>query len=351
MWSYEFAFGGGRPPWTSGMAQAVAAHALARAASQLGATALLEPARRAFAAVPASLLGSVSARPWVRLYSFNDFVVLNAQLQAAISLGEYGRLSGDARATALSGGLRRAAAALLPRFDTGYWSRYTLVGESSLGYHLYVVKLLEALADRTGLPFWRRAASRFARYTDEAPQVEKRGPVSTLYPTPADGWRDTALLRFWLSKRSDVTVRVGGERRVLALGQGLHAVPWSPPARKRGDFRARIKAVDLAGNRTVLRLPDVRVRVDRTPPRLTARLRGRVLIWRAVDRATPSLHLELGLRRDGKIRVHRFGTRGLRGRVLVKLPSREWRATLRARDVSGNRVRVALGAIGGRRAG
>src|SRR5581483_5671852 len=32
LWEYEFRFGGGRPPWASGMAQAVAAQAFARAA-------------------------------------------------------------------------------------------------------------------------------------------------------------------------------------------------------------------------------------------------------------------------------------------------------------------------------
>ena len=34
-WEYYFAFGGGRAPWTSGMAQSVAAQAFARAASLL----------------------------------------------------------------------------------------------------------------------------------------------------------------------------------------------------------------------------------------------------------------------------------------------------------------------------
>jgi hypothetical protein len=345
VWSYEFAFGGGRPPWTSGMAQAVAAQAYARTAARFNTPALLDVSRRAYRAVPETLLGRLSAGPWVRLYSFGDLVVLNAQLQTAISLEDYGRLAGDARAAALAVELRRAAAELLPRFDTGYWSRYTLVGESSLGYHTYVVSLLGALAERTGLRFWRRAAARFGRYTDEAPKLRRRSSGAALYPTPADGWRDQATLRFWLSKRSEVTIRVGRDRRTLALGQGSHAFPWAPASEEPATYRARIAAVDLAGNRSALRLPDVRVRVDRTAPQVTARLRGRRLAWKAVDRGTPTVRLVLRLARAERTRVRALGAQSLDGTLRVRLPKGEWRATLDVTDVSGNRARIPLGTV------
>jgi hypothetical protein len=346
LWSYEFAFGGGRPPWTSGMAQAVAAQALARAAAMLGAPALLDPARRAFRALP-GLVDQTSAGPWVRLYSFNRLVVLNAQLQSALSLAEYGRLVGNGRASALATGLRRAAAETLPRFDTGYWSRYTLAGEASLGYHTYVVKLLRELAEETGLPFWARAASRFDRYSREPPRMRSRRAVPVLYPTPADGWRDGASIRFWLSKRSVVSVQLGDENTTLTLGQGVHALRWSGVPRRPGDYAARLTAVDLAGNRASLRLPDLRVRVDRAPPRATAELDGRRLEWRVRDRGTPYLRLALVLRRDGEVRVRDLGSREHRGSLRLRLPRRGWHAGLRVVDVSGNGTQVPLGPAGG----
>jgi D-glucuronyl C5-epimerase C-terminus len=346
VWSYEFPFGGGEPPWTSGMAQAVAAQALARAAAKLGAPALLGPARRAYEAVPGALVRT-TAGPWVRLYSFSDLVVLNAQLQTAISLAEYGRLAADGRAAALAVELRTAAAELLPRFDTGYWSRYTLVGESSLGYHVYVVRLLEKLAAATGLDFWRRAASRFGRYTEEAPKLESRRAVPVLYPRPADGWRDRAVIRFWLSKRSEVTARLGDERRTLSLGQGVHTLRWSPPERGEGDYPVRVAAVDLAGNRSAVRLPDLRVRVDRAPPRVDADLAGRRLSWHVRDRGTPVLEISLHLRREGRLRVRDLGSRPHRGSVVLRLPRRAWNASLVVEDVSGNRTHVRLGLLGG----
>lgn len=347
VWSYEFDFSGGSPPWTSGMAQAVAAQSLARTAAAFGAEALFEPARRAYDAVPADLTRAVSAGPWVRLYSFNDLVVLNAQLQTALSLEDYGSLSGDARAADLSAALRRSAAALLPSFDTGYWSRYTLAGESSLGYHVYVVSLLEKLARRTALPFWRRAAARFARYTEEPPGLESRGVIEPLYPTPADGWRDSAVVRFWVSKRSDVTVQVGGVRRSLSLGQGLHAVPWTPPAGRTGRFRARVSAVDLAGNRSVLRLPPVLVRVDRKAPRVEAELDGLRLRWKAIDAGTPNVRLELRLKDGERVKTRNLGVREHEGSVRVSPAGRRSKAVLHVVDVSGNRARVRLGELRG----
>ena len=39
---------------------------------------------------------------------------------------------------------------MLPRFDTGHWSRYSLGAESSLHYQDFVIDLLKTLAKRTG---------------------------------------------------------------------------------------------------------------------------------------------------------------------------------------------------------
>src|SRR5205823_1600052 len=79
VWEYNFDFGTQRAPWASGMAQAVLAQALARAGR-------LDLAERAFRAIPGTLDRALPAGPWIRLYSQSSEVVLNAQLQSAISL-------------------------------------------------------------------------------------------------------------------------------------------------------------------------------------------------------------------------------------------------------------------------
>src|SRR5262249_7337563 len=87
-WEDGFPVGGGGPPWTSGMAQAVAAQAFAHAGDLLSDPGLLDVADAAYRATP-GLVRQLPAGPWIRLYSFSGVAVLNAQLQTVISLGDY----------------------------------------------------------------------------------------------------------------------------------------------------------------------------------------------------------------------------------------------------------------------
>ena len=63
VWEYTFPYGGGRPPWTSGMAQAAAAGNLARASHVLADRSLKALAGRAFRAVPGRLTLRLSTGP------------------------------------------------------------------------------------------------------------------------------------------------------------------------------------------------------------------------------------------------------------------------------------------------
>jgi D-glucuronyl C5-epimerase C-terminus len=246
-WEYLFPFSGGRGPWLSGMAQAVAAQALARTASLVpeDAAMLLGKARAAYQAIPNRLVTSVAAGPWIRLYSFTSLQVLNAQLQAVISLQSYATTANDTEAAALAARMQRATLATLPRFDTGYWSYYALPHEPSpFDYHDYVVQLLKRLApadQRFG-----EAAARFARY-------EKEPPAFTL----ANG--GLGSLAFWLSKPATVSVvtAAGPSKRVSMVG-GWHTLTWKEP-KKPGVYATRVSAVDYGGNRTSFEtLPFVR---------------------------------------------------------------------------------------------
>jgi D-glucuronyl C5-epimerase C-terminus len=83
------------------------------------------------AAPATSLPTRVAAGPWIRLYAFRSTAVLNAQLQAVISLQSYATAVGDPSAAAVATRMQHAAAATVPRFDTGYWTYYSLARDPS----------------------------------------------------------------------------------------------------------------------------------------------------------------------------------------------------------------------------
>ena len=256
VWEYYVPFGGGKAPWTSGMAQALAAQSFARSALVLADPTVNHIARQAYTAIIPRLVRPLSSGAWIRLYSFSELVVLNAQLQAILSLYDYAQLSGDAEAGALASSLEAAAELLLPRFDTAHWSRYALGGsEAPLKYHTYVVSLLRLLAARTREEHWRTTAERFDRYTREPPivSVTRASAISRSRAV-------RVVVRLWVSKRSTVTVEVGGDRRVRVLGGGTHVISWTLARRRAPRYAFRVHAVDLAGNVTRADLPPIALR-------------------------------------------------------------------------------------------
>jgi hypothetical protein len=344
---YYFPFGSGRPPWTSGMAQAAAAQAFARAFERFGVQGFATAATRAYRSIPAGLVLPVSAQPWIRHYSFSRLVVLNAHMQAIVSITDYARIMGDQDATGLAGRFAGSAKSLLPRFDTGHWTLYSLGGaEARLNYHVYHVELARLLAQRTGDAYWTDVRQRFARYTNEPPAITPGTPVPVLYPWPSDGFRDTARLGFRLSKISRVTVRAGGKLHSLGyLPRGWHTFAWRPGRIRAREYRPVVDAVDLAGNPGSGELQPVTVAVDREPPVVNARVAKRRLVWRAVDPTSPWVRMRAVLRRAGKVREIRLGVRPKRGSLVLGVPRGTWRTVLWVADSSGNSVRLVLGPV------
>jgi hypothetical protein len=254
LWQYEFPFSSGRAPWASGMAQAVAAQALARAGDLLSDQSVLDAADAAYAAIPDLLSSNSPAKPWVALYSFDRTPVLNAQLQAALSISDYAEVTGDAEAASFGQRLVFAAAQLLPRFDTGYWSLYSLHGDDSpLHYHDYVITLLRKLGARTGEASWSETADRFQAYESEPPLI-RIGPLPRTLLR-----RHKAPIRFWLSKTSSVTFRVGRTVVNETLGHGHHTIVWSPKNAVPGTYHPRLTAVGPTGLRADKALPAVKI--------------------------------------------------------------------------------------------
>jgi hypothetical protein len=164
VWEYYFPFGG-PARWSSGFAQAIAAQALARSGKLLGDDDLLAQAHAAYEGIADGLYLEPGGGLWIREYGFSDMAVLNADLQSLISLGEYVRISGDTAAKTTLARLDSTARSLLPQFDTGCWSLYSLGGSpASLHYHTYHVDLLQQLAAETGDPFWKQTEDRWRGY-------------------------------------------------------------------------------------------------------------------------------------------------------------------------------------------
>jgi D-glucuronyl C5-epimerase C-terminus len=326
------------------MAQAVAAQSLARAGDLLSEPALLDAADAAYASMPRLLSSRAPSKPWVALYSFDRVPVLNAQLQAALSIGDYAAIAGDPGAEAFAAQLTDAARALLPRFDTGYWSLYSLRGdESPLDYHDYVITLLRKLAARTGDTSWREVADRFQTYESQPPVIHLGTPSPTLYPRPKDGYRDEARIGFWLSKRSRVTLLVGGERVTGTLRHGWNTLVWPAGNAPPGVYHPFLTAVATAGGRTTTALPPLTIaRAPDAPPLDVTVSAPSTLSWSSDAEGTPWLHLRLRLRGAGE-HVIDLGRRGLAGTRHLSLPPGRWHVTLLASNSAGRTRTRSLG--------
>src|SRR6185312_2967997 len=154
-WEYDFAFGGGSPPWTSAMSQATGIQALARAGQMLGSPVYLKTAGQALKlfSLPAPVGVRVRAPAGARylLYSFAPGqLVVNAEIQTLVALHDYATLTGSATARALFDAGDRQARRDVVADNTGAWSLYQLGGaESDLSYHELLTGFLQNLCQRT----------------------------------------------------------------------------------------------------------------------------------------------------------------------------------------------------------
>ncbi len=356
LWDYPFAFGSGKPPWRSGMAQAVAAQALARTGQAANDQSLLTAADQAYAAIPGKLDRALPQGPWIKLYSFDSSPVLNAQLQSAISIGDYAQISGNTGAAGLAAQLLSTAEALLPKFDTGYWSLYSLGGhESPLSYQDYVVTLLAKLANRTSDTTWSDFATKLKTYETQAPVVNPSAASAAspsadpivIYPDPQDGYLDSATYTFWLSKLSTVTLHAGGKSTSELLGHGTQTIAWWPGLRAPGTYYPYLTVVDAAGNSTKVTLRPVAIKAL-APPVVDAHVGGkRTLFWNATDEGTPWLHLVVKLQSGSTTRYRDLGRQPLAGRAVIAAPKGTWQATLVAGNSGHDAVTIQLGSVTG----
>jgi hypothetical protein len=269
---YYFEFGGGQPPWASGLSQATALQALARATDLTGDPKYRDAATRGLALFeqppPNGVRVDGEAGPHYLIYTFApDLRVINAFLQSIIGLYDFAQLTGDPRAQNLYAAGEAEARVETPRYNTGNWSLYSQSRESDLSYHKLVRDFLKRLCDRTGTPVYCDTAQAFTDQLKIAPQV---APV-----TRRVRGGKPAQLKFRLSKISRVGVSVidANGKTVFATsavtGYGDKFFTWSNPPIAAGTYTLRTSAVDLAGNRGQTTSGPLRVLKGKKPKRST----------------------------------------------------------------------------------
>jgi hypothetical protein len=253
-WEYFFYFGGGTPPWTSGMSSGTAVQALARGSQKsiLDDKSYLKVARNALGVFRAAPPLGVRVRSGhgyhYLLYSFAPGLrVLNAFLQAITGLYDYAAVAHDASARKLWQAGDRAARAELHHYDTGRWSRYNLGGaESSLSYHRLVTGFLDNLCGRIGGKYCSYY-KRFRSYLGAKPVVHYTGKGTATAGT-------SLALRYTIDKPACVTAEVHDTsgasvfRERAKVARGKHRFRWTP--RAPGQYVLTLGAVDSNGNAT-----------------------------------------------------------------------------------------------------
>jgi hypothetical protein len=260
-WEYYFDYGGGSPPWISGMAQGTAMQALARAGNRLSDPSLVEVAARARGAFERNTPNGVrvpqsGGGDWYALYSFAPrLYVLNGHLQAVNGLRTYAEFApADTVAAERFSAGDIAARARIASFDTGAWSLYSRPSwkpgpEASVNYHTLNRDFARNLCRGTGQAVYCEAADHFTQYFKLDPTVDPHRAV----PSPAVAGKGVRF-RFKLSKvgRVGIVVRNGGRTYLSTSASFQHGeryIRWIPP--RVSDERLytyTLFAKDIVGN-------------------------------------------------------------------------------------------------------
>ena len=248
-WEYLFHFGGGTPPWMSGMAQATGIQALGRAADLLKEPKYAETARRAlgaFAARPPGGVRTTGPGGGVHYlqYSFAPrLYIFNAFLQSLIGLYDFSNLAHDERARSLYDQAEPEARREVPMSDVGDWSRYSYAGaESTSDYHELLREFLQSLCTRRQGQIYCEYARKYRGYQVDPPEVVYQGPSRATEDEPVS-------LRFNVSKLSAVQVTVTRPdgravfNRLATFRRGDGSFTWTP--RGPSTFTVRVAAKEL----------------------------------------------------------------------------------------------------------
>ena len=248
-WEYLFDFGGGAPPWMSGMAQATGIQAYGRTAQLLDEPAYLEPARRAlgaFETLPPTGVRATGPAGGIHYlqYSFAPRLwIFNAFLQSLIGLHDFADIAGEQRARELYDEAEPEAREELPLSDVGDWSRYSYAGaESSHDYHELLREFLQSMCSRRLGAVYCDYAKRYRGYQVNPPVLTYTGPESANEDEPT-------TISFTLSKLSAVELKIQrpdghiAYSRLTTFRRGSGSFTWTP--RGPGVYTVSLAAKEL----------------------------------------------------------------------------------------------------------
>jgi hypothetical protein len=248
-WEYLFYFGGGTPPWMSGMAQATGIQALGRAAQLLSEPKYADTARRAlgaFETAPPAGVRTTGPRGGVHYlqYSFAPrLFIFNAFLQSLLGLYDFDRVIGDAEARRLFDEAEPEAREEVPLSDVGDWSLYNYAGhESNADYHELLREFLQSMCSRRLGAVYCEYARKYRGYQVDPPEVTYEGPALATEDKPVS-------LSFSVSKLSAIQVTVTRPDgtvvfdRLATFRRGSGAFTWTP--RGPSTFTVRVAAKEL----------------------------------------------------------------------------------------------------------
>jgi heparosan-N-sulfate-glucuronate 5-epimerase len=165
-------------PWASAMAQGQALSVLSRAHLANGqGNRYAEAARLGFTLFGRTIdAGGVISRDDAGLVCLEEYPsdppghVLNGWIFALVGLREYADTFGDGQAADLAAESLHALARMLPRYDTGFWSRYDLFAQFPMAflanrfYHRLHIAQLRAMFRLSGRPIFQEFADRWLGY-------------------------------------------------------------------------------------------------------------------------------------------------------------------------------------------
>ncbi|MBA3328943.1 MAG: hypothetical protein H0T43_11645 [Solirubrobacterales bacterium] len=261
---YLFRFGGGRPPWASGLAQGTAVQALSRAAVRLNEPRFFDGARAALGifrtAPPQGVRVDTENGPHYLIYSYAPKLrVLNGFVQALNGLHDFALLANDAEGRALFSAGENRLRAELGGYDTGGWSRYSNARDSDVGYHKLLRDFLRNLCGRLtddakrpdGGPKPGADPAPYCAIAQRFTQDLTRDPKIALRSRRVRAGRP-ASVKLTLDKPAFVTLTLRRGGRTVAvlrsrLDSGRTSLRWARP-RRSGKHTVTLRATDLAGN-------------------------------------------------------------------------------------------------------
>jgi hypothetical protein len=149
-WAYLFDFGGGAPPWSSGMAQVTGIQSLVRTTAKLGDPSFQETGLKAMALLrrtpPSGARLKMPAGDHILLYTYTKMRVMNAFAQAVSGLHEIAATTQDASAHNAYLRAERQLRVELPEYVTKNWALYSIGGRAETpSYHTLSRDLLRGL--------------------------------------------------------------------------------------------------------------------------------------------------------------------------------------------------------------